>query len=110
MIARRPPKPPTTDQIQRAKIDYLERQLAQVVADTNAYIAAIEARANEEIKLSQAAQVAADNKILAAWQENTEILYRENESLRAEVARLSKENERLRSRVKTRTLKTSQMG
>lgn len=97
---RRPPKPPTPAQILQAKIDYLERTLEQVVRDTNAHIAAIEARANEEIKLSQQAQVDHDAQILAAWEESTRILLAENESLRGEVEWLKGEIKKLRRKTK----------
>lgn len=65
-----------------------------VVDDANRVIEGIEARANEEIALSQQAQVDDDNQKLAVWVET-------NEALLADVERLEQKNQTLQAELET---------
>lgn len=54
-----------------------------LIEDTNRHIAAVEAQANQQLETLLQRQVEIDGKVLDTWQENTQLLWQELETVKA---------------------------
>lgn len=80
----------------------LLQKTLRVIDEANAHIAKVEAEVNTQLEAMVEKQIRADEVVLEVWEQNTGLLWQENQELKARLAELERGNRKPKIKAKQR--------